>query len=269
MIAVPLALEFTPTRLRTRVVGFVRRRWSRSGIMVAAVVAALLPWRVAFAIGVLPVALVALHRRLRPRITALARQQGPPERGATSRGVADRAPGGRAGARDPARRPTPASSLLATCGATAAASRSRSWPGSGPRSRCRASCCGARPSSSGILDVSADEAALLFLLVALGSFAGRLFFSFVPQRLGRRTCGLPDGLRRGSAARAGRVQRRYRGRRCPVVPACPDSGGLLRGRRLCQPRAVYARDLPHQPPHPRHGTCMGRQRRSGGSSGRS
>jgi putative MFS transporter len=45
-----------------------------------------------------------------------------------------------------------------------------------------------------ILDVSADEAALLFLLVALGSFAGRLFFSFVPHRLGRRTCGLMMGF---------------------------------------------------------------------------
>ena len=45
-----------------------------------------------------------------------------------------------------------------------------------------------------ILDISSDEAALLFLLVALGSFAGRLFFSFVPQRLGRRTCGLVMGF---------------------------------------------------------------------------
>ena len=45
-----------------------------------------------------------------------------------------------------------------------------------------------------ILDISSDEAALLFLLVALGSFAGRLFFSFVPQRVGRRTCGLLMGF---------------------------------------------------------------------------
>ena len=35
-----------------------------------------------------------------------------------------------------------------------------------------------------ILDISSDKAALLFLLVALGSFAGRLFFSFLPQRAG-------------------------------------------------------------------------------------
>ena len=45
-----------------------------------------------------------------------------------------------------------------------------------------------------ILDISSDKAALLFLLVALGSFAGRLFFSFVPQRVGRRTCGLLMGF---------------------------------------------------------------------------
>ena len=31
-----------------------------------------------------------------------------------------------------------------------------------------------------ILDIGSDKAALLFLFVALGSFAGRLFFSFVP-----------------------------------------------------------------------------------------
>ena len=45
-----------------------------------------------------------------------------------------------------------------------------------------------------ILDISSDKAALLFLLVALGSFAGRLFFSFLPQRVGRRTCGLLMGF---------------------------------------------------------------------------
>ena len=50
-----------------------------------------------------------------------------------------------------------------------------------------------------ILDIGSDEAALLFLLVALGSFAGRLFFSFVPQRVGRRTCGLLMGF--GAARR--------------------------------------------------------------------
>jgi putative MFS transporter len=45
-----------------------------------------------------------------------------------------------------------------------------------------------------ILDVSSDEAALLFLFVAVGSFAGRLFFSFVPHRIGRRTAGLLMGF---------------------------------------------------------------------------
>jgi putative MFS transporter len=45
-----------------------------------------------------------------------------------------------------------------------------------------------------ILDISSDDAALLFLLVALGSFAGRLFFSFLPHRLGRRTSGMLMGF---------------------------------------------------------------------------
>jgi putative MFS transporter len=45
-----------------------------------------------------------------------------------------------------------------------------------------------------ILDISTKKAALLFGLVTLGSFAGRLFFSFVPQRTGRRICGVVMGL---------------------------------------------------------------------------
>jgi putative MFS transporter len=45
-----------------------------------------------------------------------------------------------------------------------------------------------------ILEIDSDEAALLFGLVTFGSFAGRLFFSFVPQRTGRRVCGVMMGL---------------------------------------------------------------------------
>ena len=42
--------------------------------------------------------------------------------------------------------------------------------------------------------MDSDEAALLFVIVILGAFAGRLFFSFFPQRVGRRTCGLLMGI---------------------------------------------------------------------------
>ena len=66
VIAVPLALEFTPTRLRTRVVGFVTTAMVPIGIMVAAVVAAALPWRAAFAIGLLPILLVPFIARTCP-----------------------------------------------------------------------------------------------------------------------------------------------------------------------------------------------------------
>ena len=45
-----------------------------------------------------------------------------------------------------------------------------------------------------ILEVDTDEAAGLFVIVILGAFAGRLFFSFFPQRAGRRTCGLLMGV---------------------------------------------------------------------------
>ena len=42
--------------------------------------------------------------------------------------------------------------------------------------------------------MDSDEAAGLFVIVILGAFAGRLFFSFFPQRVGRRTCGLMMGI---------------------------------------------------------------------------
>jgi putative MFS transporter len=45
-----------------------------------------------------------------------------------------------------------------------------------------------------ILEVDSDEAAGLFVIVILGAFAGRLFFSFFPHRAGRRTCGLLMGI---------------------------------------------------------------------------
>jgi putative MFS transporter len=45
-----------------------------------------------------------------------------------------------------------------------------------------------------ILEVDSAEAAGLFVIVILGAFAGRLFFSFFPQRSGRRTCGLVMGV---------------------------------------------------------------------------
>lgn len=192
VIAVPLALEFTPTRLRTQVVGFVTTAMVPVGIMVAAVVAAALPWRAAFAIGVLPVVLVpfiasyvpesprwlANQGRLREarRVVAWLTERPESELALEAPAVPE---AGTSYADLWRYRRSVLVTVVAWLGASIAVSGLVLW---GPTFLER------------ILDISADEAALLFLLVALGSFAGRLFFSFIPQRLGRRACGLLMGF---------------------------------------------------------------------------
>ena len=72
VIAVPMVLEFTPTRLRTRVVGFVTTAMVPIGILVAAGAAAALDpnWRAMFLLGLLPlisVAFTVIYVRESPR----------------------------------------------------------------------------------------------------------------------------------------------------------------------------------------------------------
>ena len=66
VIAVPLTLEFTPTRLRTTLAGFVTTAMVPIGILAAAVASATLAdplgWRPLFAIGVVPAALALFVR---------------------------------------------------------------------------------------------------------------------------------------------------------------------------------------------------------------
>lgn len=192
VIAVPLALEFTPTRLRTRVVGFVTTAMVPVGIMVAAIVAALLPWRLAFAIGVLPIVLVAFIAAYVPESPRWLADRG---RLRDARGVVAWL----------IERPEDELALEAPTPPAAGTSYSDLWRYRGSVTVTVLAWLGASVAVSGlvlwgptflerILDINADEAALLFLLVALGSFGGRLFFSFMPQRLGRRTCGLLMGL---------------------------------------------------------------------------
>jgi putative MFS transporter len=72
VIAVPMVLEFTPTRFRTRVVGFVTTAMVPIGILAAAGAAAVLDpnWRAIFALGLLPlisVAFTVIYVRESPR----------------------------------------------------------------------------------------------------------------------------------------------------------------------------------------------------------
>ena len=269
VIAVPLALEFTPTRLRTQG-GRIRHHgdgpgraswWPRSSPRRC-------PWRAAFAIGLLPVLLVffiasyvpesprwlADKGRLREARRVVAWLIERPEEELALE--APPAPAVRAPRYSDLWRYRAACmvTVLAWLGASIAVSGLVLW---GPTFLER------------ILDIDSDKAALLFLLVALGSFAGRLFFSFFPQRLGRRTCGLLMGF--GAvpplvlAAFSGDTE--IAG--VPLFLLALIPAAFFVGRRLRQPRALHARGLPDQPAHARHGPRLGGQRARAGSSARS
>ena len=195
MIAVPLALEFTPTRLRTRVVGFVTtamvpdRHHGRGASSRRP-----LPWRAAFAIGAAadrcwcPSSLSYV-----PGVAALARRQGPPARGARRGRLADRAPGGGAGARGAAAPRRPATPTR-TCGATGAACSSPCSPGSAPRSRCRAWSCGARRSSSASSTSAPTRPRCSSCSSRSARSPGASSSRSSRSALGRRTCGLLMGF---------------------------------------------------------------------------
>jgi putative MFS transporter len=194
VIAVPMVLEFTPTRLRTRIVGFVTTAMVPIGILGAAGAAAALDpnWRAIFLLGLLPlisVAFTIFYVRESPRWLL---DQGRKEE---ARSViawltmrdeselsleADVEPERQTGYRELLRyRSSVVVTTLAWIGASAAVAGVFLW---GPSFL------------EQILDVDSDEAAALFVIVILGAFAGRLFFSFFPQRAGRRICGLLMGI---------------------------------------------------------------------------
>jgi putative MFS transporter len=194
VVAVPLVLEFTPTRLRTRVTGFVTTAMVPIGILAAAVsTAALDPhWRPLFLLGLLPLGSAAFTWFYAPESPRWLIEHG---RAAEARRVVawlsmrdeeelalDPPP-----ATEPERgyaallrfRPSVLVTVTAWLGASAAVAGVFLW---GPTFL------------EEVLEIDSDEAAALFVIVILGSFAGRLFFSFFPHRSGRRVCGLLMGL---------------------------------------------------------------------------
>jgi putative MFS transporter len=197
VIAVPLTLEFTPTRLRTKVTGFVTTAMVPVGILAAALAAGLLMpaigWRPLFAVGVLPALLAIFVAVYVPESPRWLIEQG---RVAEARRVVAWLTQGDEQELELAAPPPPDEpaarysdlfrhrqsvlvTVLAWFGASVAVSGLVLW---GPTFL------------EQILEIDTDEAALLFVFVTLGSFAGRLCFSFLPQRTGRRACGLLMGF---------------------------------------------------------------------------
>jgi putative MFS transporter len=196
VIAVPLVLEFTPTRLRTRLVGFVTTAFTPIGILAAAgASAALIPligWRALFAVGTFPVVLAIFvwyyvpesprwlldrgrQREARSVIAwllmrpedELELEEAPPE------------PRAHEGYSELFRyRASVAVTATAWFAGSVATAGLILW---GPTFL------------EVVLDVDSDTAAAFFILVTLGAFGGRIFFSLMPQRLGRRTCGMLMG----------------------------------------------------------------------------
>ncbi len=195
VVAVPMVLEFTPTRLRTKVTGFVTTAMVPIGILAAAVSAAALDphWRPLFALGLLPLVSAAFTWIYAPESPRWLVDQGRTEEARRviawllNRPVEEVPAGGLTERRDPGSgfgalfryRRSVLVTVLAWLGASAAVSGMFLW---GPTFL------------EQVLDIGSDEAAALFVVVILGSFAGRLFFSFFPQRSGRRVCGLLMGV---------------------------------------------------------------------------
>jgi putative MFS transporter len=194
VIAIPMVLEFTPTRLRTRIVGFVTTAMVPIGILAAAGAAAALDpnWRAIFAIGLLPLTSVVftlIYVRESPRwlleqgrneearsVIAWLTMRDESELSLEAEIEQER----KASYRELLRyRQSALITALAWLGASAAVAGVFLW---GPTFL------------EEILEIDSDEAAGLFVIVILGAFAGRLFFSFFPNRSGRRTCGLLMGV---------------------------------------------------------------------------
>jgi putative MFS transporter len=197
VIAVPLTLEFTPTRMRTTVVGFVTTATVPIGILLAAVLSATLAdplgWRPLFAFGVTPALLALFIKWYVPESPRWLIDQGRPDEARKSIAYLLMVDEDELPLEVPPRGREPEigfrqlfrhrNSVLVTCsawfGASVAVSGLILW---GPTFL------------KEILEIDSDEAALMFIWVTLGSFAGRLFFSFAPARLGRKMCGLITGL---------------------------------------------------------------------------
>jgi putative MFS transporter len=195
VLALPMVLEVTPTRMRTKMAGFVTTAMVPVGIAAAALTTAALDphWRPIFAIGLLPSLLAVFVWLYVPESPRWLLDQG---RGEEARRViawllmrpadelavesAPPDPSRGHGYKDLLRfRESFRVTVLAWFASSAAVAGLILW---GPTFL------------KVILDIGSKKAALLFGLVTLGSFGGRLFFSFVPVRTGRRICGVLMGL---------------------------------------------------------------------------
>ena len=111
-----------------------------------------------------------------------------------------------------------------------------------------------------LMGVPPQQAAHLFIFVSLTGMIGRTAFSILPQWIGRRRCGAIMGY--GIAVSLGAappVLRPYAVRLSCLCRAV-DSGRLVLRRRLLQHRAVLRGNIPGEARRARRGPRPGRQR---------
>ena len=253
-VDLPLVQEFMPTSKRGWVGGLVTCVIPL-GVGLGAVMGAFMgadQWRLLFAIGILPALIVLLVRLWVPESPRWLARQGRLQEARKSLAWALQVPESSLPLPRPEENPVVHSRWLDLF--KYPRSLLVSWLGN----------AGAQTGVYGItlwapslfvllLHVTPQEASKMMILLSVTGFIGRLSFSYFSEKIGRRNCRRPAGLRRRHPDHRRRLQPRHRAVRRLGLLADPGGHHVLRRRRLRHRRSLRGRDLALPPQDHRHG----------------